>query len=156
MLLCQANKEGRSNRQPTWQKGWGSYTATGASCDPTTVPPCLQILTRQCRMTGFNRNRKVYNTRCHSSSLCAQKQPAVLYLVPATFLGSKAVERRARLAGVRSRIHMPAIRYSMVSSCPVRPITSASIAKQALSKACACTTTASVCDSLIMLDGITF
>ena len=69
----------------------------------------------------------------------------MLYLVPATFLGSKAVERRARLAGVRSRIHMPAMRYSMVSSCPVRPITSASIARQALSKACACTTTASVC-----------
>ena len=59
------------------------------------------------------------------------------YLVPATFLGSKAVESRALLAGVRSRIHMPAMRYSMVSSCPVRPITSASMAKQWLSSACA-------------------
>ena len=69
----------------------------------------------------------------------------MLYLVPATFLGSKVVDRRARLAGVRSRIHMPAIRYSMVSSCPVCPITSASIAKQALSNACTCTKAPCVC-----------
>lgn len=61
------------------------------------------------------------------------------HLVPATFLGSKAVDRRALLAGVRSSIHMPAIRYSMVSSWLVRPITSASIARQLLSKAAAYT-----------------
>ena len=62
-----------------------------------------------------------------------------LHLVPATFLGSKAVDRRALLAGVRSRIHMPAIRYSMVSSWLVRPITSANMARQLLSKAAAYT-----------------
>ena len=60
-------------------------------------------------------------------------------LVPATFLGSKAVDRRALLAGVRSRIHMPAIRYSIVSSWLVRPITSANMARQLLSKAAAYT-----------------
>ena len=61
------------------------------------------------------------------------------HLVPATFLGSKAVDNRALLAGVRSRIHMPAIRYSMVSSWLVRPITSANMARQLLSKAAAYT-----------------
>ena len=43
------------------------------------------------------------------------------------------------MAGVRSRIHMPAMRYSMVSSWLVRPISSANIAKQLLSRAAACT-----------------
>ena len=62
-----------------------------------------------------------------------------VYLVVADLVGSKAVESRALLAGVRSRIHMPAIKYSMVSSWLVRPISSASMAKQLLSRAAACT-----------------
>ena len=57
--------------------------------------------------------------------------------MPANFLGSKAVDRSALLAGVRRRIHMPAIRYSIVSSWLVRPITSANMARQLLSKAAA-------------------
>lgn len=67
-----------------------------------------------------------------------QSYLASLYLVLADLLGSKAVDSRALLAGVRSRIHIPAMRYSIVSSWLVRPISSASMARQLLSRAAAC------------------